>query len=134
MYIYTIYIYTFIDNTNSMYIYIHMDIQYPISMTAIYQKGIPLPPTPPHAAPRPVCGGPGMGGVGVNPLWVYSHIGYRILDIYLHMYIHICVYFIFFNEVCYPHIYIYIYIYTVYVYVPDRRGTKTMQTNSGISS
>ena len=28
----------------------------------------------------------GGGGVGGNPLWVYFHIGYRILDIYVYRY------------------------------------------------
>ena len=39
---------------------------------------------PPHAPPGPSADGPGTGlcGVGGNPLWVYFHIGYRILDIY----------------------------------------------------
>ena len=46
-----------------------------------------FPPTPPHPTPcwgRPQRGrgGHGVGWVGGgNPLWVYFHIGYRILDI-----------------------------------------------------
>ena len=65
--------------------------RYPISY--IQYGNIPIrdspPPPPPHAPPGPSADGPSMGwggvgwgGVGGNPLWVYFHIGYRILDIY----------------------------------------------------
>ena len=42
----------------------------------------------PH--PGPAADGPSMGWgwVGGNPLWVYFHIGYRILDIYIYIYIY----------------------------------------------
>ena len=62
----------------------------------IYPYGIPPHPTPPMLPPpRPLCGRPQHGVVwcgGGNPLWVYFHIGYRILDIYLYIYIYIYIY------------------------------------------
>ena len=44
--------------------------------------------------PQTGLGGEGMGwgGVGGNPLWVYFHIGYRILDIYIYISIYIFMY------------------------------------------
>ena len=60
------------------------------------------PPPSPHRTPC-LTRGPmwrlrhGVGWGGVNPLWVYFHIGYRILDIYLYIYIYIYVFTIFNN-------------------------------------
>ena len=45
-----------------------------------------------YSMPGPFTGGPGGIGHEVgwrgNPLWVYFHIGYKILDIYIHIYIY----------------------------------------------
>ena len=51
-------------------------------------------------------GGHVVGWGGVNPLRVYFHIGYRILDIYLYTY-HICI----------PYIYIYVYIHPQIIFI-----------------
>ena len=54
-----------------------------------------LPTSPqPMLPPRPLCGQPQHGVVwrGGDPLWVHSHIGYRILDIYLYIVSNMCIY------------------------------------------
>ena len=58
-----------------MNINIHIDINMNIDIT---------PPTPMPGPPAEGPGGGAWGGVG--PLWVYFHIGYRILGIYLYRY------------------------------------------------
>ena len=83
-----IYIYAYI------YIYIYHHISnslYPIWKYT--HKGFRPPHPMPHT-PRPRLRRPrhGVGVVGGNPLWVYFHIGYRILDIYLYIHIYICIY------------------------------------------
>ena len=61
----------------------------------IYPEGIHLPP-PPRAFRRQLhMSAPAWGGVGWDESLIYSHIGYRILDIYslslfIYMYIYIC--------------------------------------------
>ena len=68
--------------------------RYPISFIQYGNMPIrlSLPPAPHGPHPMPIPPGPGCGGPGVGwgggPLWVYSHIGYSILDIYLCIYIH----------------------------------------------
>ena len=62
------------------------NILYPI-WKYTYQ-GFP-PPHPTQCPPRPLCGRPphGVGWGGGKPSWVSSHIGYRILDTYLYVFL-----------------------------------------------
>ena len=88
-----------------MIIYICVcDIQYPVWKYT--HKG--FPPTPSHPMlpplPAPLRTAPAWVGVGWrNPLWVYSHVGYRTLHTCLKLYIHI--------QIADIYVYIYIYIY-----------------------
>ena len=78
-----------------------IDIQYLMSNMGIYPCGIySTHPMPSRSGPRAA---PSIGWSGVNPLWVYFQIGYRIFDISLYVYIYTNTYFL--------HIYVYIYIY-----------------------
>ena len=64
------------------------------------------PPAPLRAAPA----WGGGGWVGGNPLWVYFHIGYRILDI------------------DFVNIYILIYIYiSIYIYIYIKHQNRTFE-------
>ena len=78
---------------NSVYIYIN---RYPISCIQygnIPIRNSPSPhPTPCHPPLAPLRTAPAWGGVGGNPLWVYFHIGCRILYTYINMYIHLSLY------------------------------------------
>ena len=51
----------------------------------VYLHAISLP-SPLHRLPRPLLlvAWPGVEWGGVNPLWVYRHVGYRISDICMH--------------------------------------------------
>ena len=66
---------------NDMNINIHIDININIDIT---------PPPPPHAGAKGPRGREGHreGWGQGNPLWVYFHIGYRILDINIYIYIY----------------------------------------------
>ena len=57
----------------------------------------------------PVGGVMGVRAGGPAPLWIYFHIGHRILDIHLHTYIYIYVY-IYITYCTDTGTYIYIYI------------------------
>ena len=85
-----------------IYIYIYKYI-YPISY--IQYGNIPIRDSPPPH-PTPCWGRPqrgrgggsmGWGGVGGNPVWVYFHIGYRIMDFLFFIYIYIYVYILVFS-------------------------------------
>ena len=68
-------------------------------MSYIQNGNIPIrhsPPTTPHSMPGPPQTGPGggmgWGGMGGKPVWAYSHIGHRMLDIYLSLSLSLSIY------------------------------------------
>ena len=68
-------------------------VEHPIRYMEIYPEGVHPTPTKHVPMPGPPQTGPGgsswsgMDGGGGNLLWVYVHIGIRILDMYLGIHI-----------------------------------------------